>query len=223
MEFTFEDRPSDSPLVENIWRTHSNQAGVFASQAVCYWEMVVWYYQGETHVTVRGPETRSTPANSPADAEFFGIQFRIGTYMPHLPLKTLVDNDLTLPEATGKAFWFDSEVWEIPTFDNADIFVARMVRKGLLVEDPVISSVLLDQPIDLSVRALQYRFKNITGLTQNSIRQIDRAHQAVMLLQQGKAILDVVHETGYFDQAHLTHSLKRFIGQTPTQLLQIQS
>lgn len=78
--------------------------------------MVVWCYQEDTHVTVRGPETISTPADSPAAAEFFGIQFKIGTYMPHLPLKTLVDDDLTLPEATDKAFWLHNEVWEITHF-----------------------------------------------------------------------------------------------------------
>jgi AraC-like DNA-binding protein len=31
-------------------------------------------------------------------------------------------------------------------------------------------------------------------------------------------ILDAVHEAGYFDQAHLTRSLKRLIGQTPGQI-----
>jgi len=30
----------------------------------------------------------------------------------------------------------------------------------------------------------------------------------------------VVHETGYYDQAHLTRSLQRFIGQTPARIAQ---
>lgn len=222
MEFIFEDRKSDSPLVENVWRTYSDQTGVFTSQAASHWEMVVWCYQGETHFTVRGPETRAMPADSPADAEFFGVQFKTGTYMPHLLLKSLVGKGLTLPNARGKAFWLNSEVWEIPTFNNVDTFVSRLVRQEVLVKDPIISAVLADQPTDLSVRALQYRFIRTTGLTQKAIHQIKRANQAATLLQEGKEILDVAYETGYFDQAHLTHSLKRFIGQTPTQLLDIQ-
>jgi methylphosphotriester-DNA--protein-cysteine methyltransferase len=40
-------------------------------------------------------------------------------------------------------------------------------------------------------------------------------------LQQGKSILDTVHEAGYFDQAHMTKALKYFMGQTPTQILRI--
>ena len=219
MDFTFEDRLSDSPLVDTIWRTYSSQAGVFQSQAVSHWEMVVWHYEGETRITVRGPETKVTQADSPPDTEFFGIRFKVGSYMPYLPMKKLVDNDLTFPEATGKAFWLGSEVWEIPTFDSADVFDARMKRKGLLANDSVISAVLSDQPTELSVRALQYRFKNVTGLTQNAIRQIERSRQATTLLQQGQSILDVTHEMGYFDQAHLTRSLKRFMGQTPSELM----
>jgi AraC-like DNA-binding protein len=30
-----------------------------------------------------------------------------------------------------------------------------------------------------------------------------------------------VYETGYFDQSHLTHALKRFIGYTPAQLVRL--
>jgi AraC-like DNA-binding protein len=33
------------------------------------------------------------------------------------------------------------------------------------------------------------------------------------------SILDTVYQAGYFDQAHLTRSLRRFIGQTPAQLM----
>jgi len=39
--------------------------------------------------------------------------------------------------------------------------------------------------------------------------------RATMLLRDGVPILDVVHATGYFDQAHLTRSLRHRIGQTP--------
>ena len=42
---------------------------------------------------------------------------------------------------------------------------------------------------------------------------------ATNLLTQGISILDTVHEAGYFDQAHLTRSLKHFIGQTPARII----
>jgi hypothetical protein len=37
-------------------------------------------------------------------------------------------------------------------------------------------------------------------------------------LQQGVSILDTVEQAGYFDQPHLTRSLKYLIGQTPAQI-----
>ena len=56
-------------------------------------------------------------------------------------------------------------------------------------------------------------------MTHASIRQIARARHATCLLRDGAAITDVAYDLGYFDQAHLTRSLKRFVGQTPGQIL----
>jgi len=57
-----------------------------------------------------------------------------------------------------------------------------------------------------------------TGLTHGCLRQIERARLAVSLLRSGSPILDVVHDAGYFDQPHLTRSLRRLTGQTPRQI-----
>jgi len=53
-------------------------------------------------------------------------------------------------------------------------------------------------------------------------RQIERARYATNLLREGASIFDVVVGAGYFDQAHLTRSLKHFIGETPTKIIQGQ-
>ena len=60
MIFTFDERPSDSPFVEKIWRAQSERAGDFLSVAASQWEMVVSKYQKEIILTVRGPETKPT-------------------------------------------------------------------------------------------------------------------------------------------------------------------
>src|SRR5262245_44702803 len=106
MKFFFEERLSDSPFVEKVWRTQSDTPGTFVSLAASNWEMVVTKHRGRTHFTVRGPETRATPADfSWTEAEIFGIIFKLGTFMPHLPASMLRDrNDLTLPEATNQSF-----------------------------------------------------------------------------------------------------------------------
>ncbi len=55
----------------------------------------------------------------------------------------------------------------------------------------------------------------VTGLTEKRIRTIVRARTAAEMLQRGDSILDVTHELGYADQAHLTRDLRELTGYTP--------
>jgi AraC-like DNA-binding protein len=220
MQFLFDYRPSDSPFVETIWRTQSERAGSFISRAEINWEMVVAKHSGKTFLAVRGPETQASVADFPADAEFFGIVFKLGTFMPHLPARKLLDrNDATLPAATSRSFWLHGSVWQFPNFENADTFIARLVREVLLVRDPIVDAALQGRLNDMSLRSVQRRFLHATGLSHQAIRQIERARRAAALLEQGVSIPDTLYETGYADQPHLTRALKRFIGQTPAQIL----
>ena len=220
MIFIDEERPSDSPFVERIWGSHSEGTAPFLSIAVSRCELVVTKLHGKITMTVRGPETKATPlGDSPSDGEWFGILLKLGTFLPHLPTRSLLDTGVTLPEATDNTFWLSGSAWEFPTSDNAEIFVSRLVRAGLLVHDPVIEAALQGQLKDLSPRSLQYHFLQATGITQNIARQIERARYATLLLQQGVSISDTILKAGYYDQPHLTRSLQRFIGQTPAQLL----
>lgn len=220
MFLIFDDRPSDSPLVERIWRCRSERAGLFASVAASHWEMVVTRLHGETTITVRGPETRATSAVCPADGEWLGIRFRLGTFMPQLPVANLLDRqDVTLPQATRRTFWLDGSAWHYPSFENAEAFVRRLMQAGLIGRDPVVDAVVHGRRQALSTRSAQRRFLRATGLTHSAFRQIERARHATNLLTQGVGIVDAVHEAGYFDQAHLSRSVKRLIGQTPGQII----
>jgi AraC-like DNA-binding protein len=219
MSFIFDHRPSDSPFVETIWSTQSEHPGSFASTAAIHSGMVVMRHNGKTILSVRGPETKVTPADFPAGAEWCGIIFKLGTYMPHLPPKMVMDrHEVNLPEASSKSFWLHGSAWQFPDFENVDTFIDRLVRERLLVRDPVVDAALQGQLLELSQRSIQYRFLRATGLTHNLIRQIQRAQRARTLLQQGVSILDTVYEAGYADQSHLTRSVKRFMGQTPAQI-----
>jgi hypothetical protein len=218
MPFSFDERPSDSPLVERVWRTQSEHDDRFVSGAGSQWELVIWRYNGSTHITMRGPETQASLAEAEAGAEFFGITFKLGTFMPHLPVRQLVNSAIELPKAACGAFWLHSAAWELPTFENADTFVQSLTRAELLVHDPLVAAVLNGCPPDLSARAVQYRFLRATGLTRSAIYQIERAKHAEALLERGVPIGDVIDEAGYSDQPHLTRSLKRLIGQTPAQV-----
>jgi AraC-like DNA-binding protein len=219
MILRFDERPSDSPLIERFWRCHSERAGAFTSIAASHWEMVVTRRHGETFLTVRGPETRATSLDCPADGEWLGIRFRLGTVMPHLPASGLVDGGLNLPQASSRSFWLHGSAWEFPTYDNVDTFVARLVRKGLLVSEPVVETALAGELGERSLRTAQRHILRATGLTHSAIRQIERARSATVLLRQGVPILEVVHAAGYFDQPHLTRALRHYVGQTPAHLM----
>jgi hypothetical protein len=217
--FVFEERPSDSPAVEKIWRNESGAVTSFLSVARPNWLMVFARQYGRTAVTLHGPETRATLAHCPEEAEFLGIQFTVGAFMPSVPVHRLVDGDIELPEASGTSFWLDGDAWEVPSFENADTFVARLVRAGLVAHDPAVDAVLHGDSPNLSARSMQRRFLKTTGLTHSAIRQIRRAQETTRLLRRGAPILDVIEQAGYFDQSHLTHALKRFTGQTPAQTI----
>ena len=219
---SFEDRASDSPLVERIWRSRSSEAGSFTSVAASHWEMVVTRLQGTTTITVRGPETKPTSAECPADGEWIGVRFRVGTFMPQLPVVRVMDRqDVELPAASRRAFWLGGSAIEYPDFENAEAFVQRLLDGGWIGRDPVVDAVVNGrvESMATSTRTLQRRFLRATGLTIGAHRQIERARLAARLLGEGVPILAVVHRAGYFDQAHLTRSLRSRMGHTPGQIV----
>lgn len=218
MGIIFETRASDSPYIESIWRSHSEDTGPFTSMALNRIQLVVWNERGKTHFTVRGPETRATPAYYPVHSGYVGIVLKCGAFMPHLSVSRLCDNLLTLPATTDTRFWLHGAAWEYPDYENADTFVERLVRDGLLAYEPIVEATLRGQPEAISLRSAQRRFLRATGLTHTAVRQIERARYAMSLLQQGNSIMDTVVQASYFDQPHLTRLLRRYIGWTPAQL-----
>jgi AraC-like DNA-binding protein len=216
MDFICEEKPSSSPFIERIWHSHNLYNTPFVSMASIHSEMVI-SRQGKTiSVTIRGPETRATTAIAPADTEFLGITFKVGVVIPLLLPNLIKDRqDVTLPNASDSSFWLNGRAWEFPTYENVDSFVEHMVREGLLVIDPLVTAVLQQHPVHHSLRTVQRRFLQMTGMSQNTLYQIMRALRATHLLKQHVSILDITHQLGYADQPHLTRSLKNLIGLSP--------
>jgi AraC-like DNA-binding protein len=216
MSVIFEERPSDSPYVENVTQGWTARGSTIRPSEI-HWHMIFVKLNGLMHPIVTGPLTASGQVDFVDGAEILWIKFRLGTFMPSLPMKNLLDKTIDLPEGAGRSFWLNSSTWQYPTFHNVETLVDRLVREDALVCDPVVSAALLDHPMDMSPRTLRHRFMQSTGLTHKHIRQYQRAQQANHLLQRGVPILDTVYEMGYFDQPHLTRALKRFVGRTPAQ------
>jgi len=221
MSLLVEERLSDSPYIEAVMHGHTVGAGSTIRPAESHWHMVFIREHGNFHPLVVGALTSSGVVSWGEGAEILWIKFKLGAFMPHLPVKDIVDAETPLPGATRQSFWLKSAAWQCPDFDNVEAFVNRLVREEILVRDPLVNAVLQEQPHDIAARTLRHRFLRATGLTQCHIRQFKRAQQAATLLRQGISILDTVYELGYFDQPHLTRSLKQFVGYTPAQISEL--
>jgi len=223
MSFTNEGRLSDSAYIESVWR---GQAGVDCfpnCPAEGRWHMLLLRENGKIKMSVAGPMTHATTEHHHEGVEWLVVKFKLGTYIPYLPAPRLVDSRVVLPDGARNSFWLNGDTWQTPDFENAETFVDWLAHDEVLVHDPIVHAALQDQPMDMPARTLRHRFQRVTGLTQSTIRQIERAQLAVTLLENGMSILDAVVEAGYADQPHMTRSLKYFMGQTPAQITPIRA
>lgn len=219
MTIVAHERVSDSPYIETVIHGHSLGAGSTIRPAEIHWHMVFVKHNGIVLPLVVGPLKSSGIASWGGEAEILWIKFKLGTFIPHLPTKNLLDKETALPDASGKSFWLHGSAWQFPNFENVETFIDRLVRDEALAHDPVVNAVLHDQPQNIPSRTVRHRFSRATGLTQIHVRQYERAQHAHILLQRGVSIMDTVYEAGYFDQPHLTRALKHWIGYTPAQIV----
>jgi AraC-like DNA-binding protein len=221
MSLRYEERLSDSPYVEKVTRGWTTGQGSTIRPAEVSWHMCLTRHSGGTQFMLVGPLETSGVAAWGGEAEILWIKFRLGTFMPHLPTRDILESEKTLPDASGKSFWLKGSAWQFPDYDNADTFIQKLMREEVLAYDPLVESVLQGEPTEMSPRTVRHRFLRATGLTQGHIIQFERAQQAARLLRQRRSIIDTVYEAGYFDQPHLTRSLKQFIGYTPAQIIRM--
>lgn len=215
----FDHRASGSRYVERIWRSRSRLGGSFLSMAESAIEIVVSRLGGMTSVTLRGPVTIGGPIDCPPGGEWLAIRFRTGVFLPAIPTHALADrNDLALPVVADGRFRLGGTTWEIPRYDTAEDLVDGLARAGIIAISPIADAAAEGDFGWMSRRSLQRHFQRAAGMTISSFQQIERARHAAFLLTAGRPLLDTTFDAGYFDQAHLTRSVKRLIGMTPARL-----
>ena len=221
MSLSFEERLSDSPYIEKVTHGWTTGEGSTIRPAEVNWHMVLTRHSAGMQFLVVGPLGASGLVHWGGEAEILWIKFKLGTFMPHLPGREILDSETPLPEASSRSFWLKGSAWPFPDYENTDTFVEKLVRAEILTYDPLVRATLQGHPQDIAPRTVRHHFLRATGLTQGHIVQFQRAQRAVQLLRQKGSILDTVHAAGYFDQPHLTRSLKQFIGYTPAQILRM--
>jgi AraC-like DNA-binding protein len=213
-----DEKLSDSPYIEAVCHGSTVAPGDSVRPAESNWHMVIFRYQGQSQLLFVGPLSASGVVKWGEGGELIWIRFKLGVFMPHLPLKDFVNVETSLPDASSQRFWLKSGAWQFPTYENVDTFVARLVRDEVLVMDPVVEAVLHDKAQYIAPRTVRHHFQQATGLSHKQVTQIERAQRAAHLLKQGVSILDTVYELGYYDQPHMTRALKQWVGYTPAQL-----
>ena len=169
-------------------------------------------------MSVHGPESRAVATSLPPEGTWVGVRFRLGVMLQDVPIPNLVDGGIVLPEASHRSFWWKGGTWERPTYENAEGLVARLAREDLIGREPLVDDALQGGGGGVSLRTLQRRFYLATGQARRTVRQIEQARRAAVRLREGATPADVTHELGYYDQPHLTRSMRRYLGQTPAEL-----
>lgn len=224
MTIHHEARLSDSPYIETVTRGWTEGDGSVIRPAESHWHMVLVRYQGKTQLIVAGALTTSGVVSYTDGAEVLWIKLKLGTFLPSLPARTLLDKETPLPRAACHSFRLNGSTWQLPTYDNVETFINRLAHAGALTSDPIVSAALQDGPQDMiASRTLRHHFLCSTGMSQNHIYQIERAQQAAALLAQGASILDTMYQVGYFDQPHLTRALKQWVGHTPAEIIRMST
>jgi hypothetical protein len=209
----------ESPYVEWVGHGYTLADALAVRPADFNWYLIFTRQAGALRTLVAGPSEVARPLGYTGGAESLWIRFSAGTVMLNAPPITIRNREIELPAMSGKNFWLGDRAWEIPTFENSSTFVERLVRTGALTFDPLVQAALRGEPAAVPARTLRHRFRHSTGLRQSLIHQIRRARHAVELLTQGNSPLGTAHELGYADQPHLTRSVKRFLGYTPSELM----
>jgi hypothetical protein len=206
--------------LSQIWAAECDSPTDFSSMASPRPGIGFARARGVTAVHLRGPATKAQTLSCPADSEYFGADFRLGAYLPMFPPAGLTNlKDAVLPTLSDGRILLDGRAWEMPTPDNLDVFIERLQREGLLVVDPVVEELHHEGTSrSMPERTVQSRFVRTVGVSRRKLMVIERAREAARRLLAGATIADVVFESGYHDQPHLTRSMRELIGHTPAEV-----
>ncbi|MFD0782405.1 helix-turn-helix domain-containing protein [Micromonospora azadirachtae] len=220
MRFEHRETEIDVNFVDRVWRTHSDAEETMTSAARTSWHLIFSRTQGRLLAGLRGPETRATVAPVPSGTEFLGVRFAFGAVLRPHPAASAVDGYVPIPVTESGRIIIGAEDWEAPTFDNVEHFVRRLRNAGLLVRSRLgHEDQFAERPGGgPTARTLQRRYRAIIGLSRTAVRQIDRANAAATMLRDGVDWRTVAETSGYFDQAHLGHALRRYVGCTAREL-----
>ena len=218
MKLIQQSRQIDSPFVQSISSLRFIAAGETLMQPDGCWDIAILKHDGDMQVLRTGLTTHPVTYKHEAGDEILVVSFKPSSFMPLMPGEVMRNEGVLLERFGRRYFRIGADVREIPSFDNADVFVERLVRDEIVQTNPVVASIVEGRPKAMSERTMQRHFLRTTGLTYKHFTLIERARKAVSLLRMGRSATDVAFALGYSDQAHMINSLRGIMGQTPREI-----
>jgi hypothetical protein len=207
-----------SPVIESVTHTIFTEDGSTQFRPDGCWDFAILKSAHGTVVLRTGLTTTAVAHQYAAGDEILSVAFKASSYMTLMPGEEMRDQGVALETIGRDRFWLGSDVLEIPTFDTVDGFVEKLLRRNIVEDNTLVASIVSGHPMAMSERTMQRHFLKTTGVTYKTFTQIERAQQAMALLQQGRTAADVAFALGYADQPHMIRSIKSIMGQTPRQI-----
>lgn len=210
-------RTSDSPYIDAVWQSTALSDGTYLVTPDGSWDLIAaTKANGNRIVFITGQATKPARLAYKAGEQSVVISFTAGAYLPQFTGAPFTDSYVMLPLVDDSRFELAGQVFPWPTFANAEELVGQMVERNVLANNAVVDSALKNKPKAASVRSVERHFKTTTGLTLKKLADIRRAQQAVRMLKAGKNPSVTAAETGYYDQPHLSRSLKQLMDSLPS-------
>jgi AraC-like DNA-binding protein len=211
-------RSSPHPWIDTVWRTISIEDGIYRATPDGSWDLILSY----------GPDGQPTlwltgQATEPVDVPYRGGSHAVVvSFAAHVFLacekQVLTGATVRLLPVEGNHFALGGVELPLPTFEDAEALVDKMIAAGLLQSNDLVAKAFSANPKAASKRSVQQHFKTITGITQKDFEQIRRAQEAVRLLKSGASAAAVAADLGYTDQPHMIKSIKKIMGHLPSNL-----
>src|ERR1041384_1539006 len=144
MESQLTVRQADSPFVQAVtsWVIDDEERSIAAPDG--YWDLVVLNQAGKVNILLTGQTTQAVPLPFTPGDEILTISFKASVFLASIPAMDMLDRGMLLP-SMQHTFQLASDVFEIPTFDNAEAFIQSLVKKGQIHQDGVVEELLLDR------------------------------------------------------------------------------
>lgn len=193
----------------------------------------------QQHANICGSVTKSKVINLLPNNTYFGIRFLpcLSIRKIKYGIKDLTDKEISLTEmfpvninildriVADKGFMervnISSEILSSQIFEmDRSTKLIKQALYNIYATRGNITITQLAEEVGYSTRYLRKQFEDHIGISPKLYSQIVRFQSSLnMLLRTNDFTLnDVIHENGYYDQAHLIHEFRNFGGITPYQL-----